>query len=539
MVGAPKHGPDDTHLEYANPDAPKGGTLRQAAIGTFDTVNPFTLKGKAPGGLNLVYDRLMARTWDEPFTLYPLIAEKVTVPDDRSAVTFHLNPNAVFHDASPITSQDVLFSFETLKEAGRPNMRRLYKLATPDIIDDRTIKFTFGEGYDRETVMIFAMMPILSKAYWSDKTFDQTTLTPPLGSGPYKIAEIDPGRKITYERVRDYWAKDLLINKGHHNFDRVVFDFYRDTSVAFESFKSGGLDLWREWDAGNWHSAYDFPDARNGAVKIETLTHGRADKVRGFIFNTRRAPFDDIRVRQAFNLLFDFDWVNQNLFHGAYKRTVSYYPNTDLSYAPKTPETSPTGRAAMRQADTLLKEAGWIVKDGKRISQDTNTPLKFEILVDDPSQEKIALALVRNLERMGINPRVRVLDTAAFRDRLNSYDYDMIIYKWNATLSPGSEQMLYWSCDAKDRDGQWNFAGICDSEIDSLAAQIPMAKSRAELIEFTSALDQKLLDGRYMIPLYYNPYDFVAYRPPLARPAQIPLYGMVIESWWMDSPKTP
>ncbi len=534
MVGTPKYTAESTHLDYANPDAPKGGTLRQSAIGTFDTLNPFTIKGKSAGGLNLVTDRLMARVWDEPFTMYPLIAERVDVPADRSSITFYLNPKAVFHDGAPITAQDVLFSYGILKEKGRPNMRRIYKLAVPELIDERTIKFSFSEGYDRETVMIFALMPILSKAYWTDKEFDTTTLTPPLGSGPYKISYIDPGRKITYERMPDYWAKDLLPNKGHHNFEKIIFDYYRDTGVALEAFKSGEIDLWREWDAGNWNSAYDFPDVHDGKVKKEELKHGRPDRVRGFIFNTRRAPFDDIRVRQALNLLFDFDWVNKNLFHGAYERIDSFYPNTDLAYKDKTASAPPSGREAMRQADALLKEAGWVVKDGKRTHEKTGKALTFEILVDDPSQEKIALALVNNLKRMGITPRVRALDSAAFRDRLNTYDFDMILYYWNATLSPGTEQMLYWSCESAETQGRWNFAGICDLDIDDLAMKIPTAKTRAALHSYTQALDKKLLEGQYMIPLYYNPRDYVAYRPPVTRPETVPLYGMVVETWWMD-----
>lgn len=534
MVGAPKYTAEDTHLDYANPDAPKGGTLRQASIGTFDTLNPFTIKGKAADGLNLVYDKLMARVWDEPFTMYPLIAERVDVPEDRSSITFHLNPKAVFHDGTPITADDVLFSYETLKEHGRPNQRRIYKLATPKILGERAIKFSFGEGYDRETAMIFTLMPVLSKAYWSEHEFNTTTLDPPLGSGPYKILSVDPGRKITYERVPDYWAKDLLVNKGHHNFDKIVFDYYRDSSVALEAFKSGELDLWREWDAGNWNNAYDFPDVHNGKVKKETLKHGRPDRVRGFIFNTRRAPFDDIRVRQALNLLFDFDWVNKNLFHGAYERIDSFYPNTDLAYKEDNAPAPLAGRAAMRKADELLKQAGWIVQDGKRINDQTGKELTFDILVDDPSQEKIALALVNNLKRMGITPRVRTLDTAAFRDRLNAYDFDMILYYWNATLSPGTEQMLYWSCESAKAEGRWNFAGICDPSIDALAEKIPTAKSREELHSYTQALDKKLLEGQFMIPLYYNPKDYVAYRPPVTRPDTVPLYGMVVETWWMS-----
>ncbi|HPF78158.1 MAG TPA: extracellular solute-binding protein, partial [Alphaproteobacteria bacterium] len=457
MVGKPKYTAQDDHLDYANPNAPKGGVLKQAAIGSFDTLNPYTIKGNAAQGLNMTTDQLMARVWDEPFTMYPLIAKSVEVPDDRSSVTFHLNPKAQFHDGSPITADDVLFSFETLKESGRPNQRRIYKLATPKKLDERTIKFSFGEGYDRETAMIFMLMPVLSKKYWEGKTFDATTLEPPLGSGPYKIAEADPGKRIVYERVPDYWAKDLLVNKGHNNFDKIIYEYFRDDTVAFESFKTGDLNLRREWDAGKWNKNYDFPALEEGKVIKEEIKHGRAEKIRGFIFNTRRPPFDNIEVRQALNIIFDFDWMNKNFFYGKYKRlgvpflrNGTYFPNTDLSYIPDTGNEKHTTdrRALLKIADDLLTKNGWVIKDGKRVNEKTGEPMSFEILLDDPANEKIALAYKRNLEKMGITPNVRVLDSAAYRGRMSDYDFDMTLYFWHSTLSPGTEQYLYWSCEA-------------------------------------------------------------------------------------------
>ncbi|PZQ45788.1 MAG: ABC transporter substrate-binding protein [Micavibrio aeruginosavorus] len=541
MTGTPKYGPQSAHVDYANPDAPKGGTLKQAAIGTFDTVNPYNIKGKAAQGMDLVTDRLMARVWDEPFTMYPMIAQSVEVPADRSAITFHLNPKARFHDGSPITADDVEFTFNTLKEAGRPNMRRIYKLvAKVEKPDVRTIKFTLGEGYDRETVMILSLMPVLSKAYWTDRKFDETTLTPFLSNGAYKIKEVDVGRRVVYERVKDYWAADLLPNKGQYNFDRVIYDYYRDDSVAFESFKSGDLNLRREWDAGLWATGYDFPAITNKKATHEALQHGRPDRVRGFILNTRREPFTDIRVRQAFNLLFDFDWVNQNLYHGLYKRINSYFPNTELAATDTPPpienKTPEQKRAHMKQADALLKEAGWIIKNGTRVNAKTGKPLTFEIMLDDPSNEKIALSLVGALKRMGITPRVRVLDSAAFLGRLNDYDFDMTLYYWMSTLSPGTEQYLYWSCEAAKSPSRWNYAGICDKNIDQLSQSIASAKTRPELVGKVQALDKALMAGSYMIPLYYNPQDYVAYWKPLAHPQTMPLYGTVLETWWMNAP---
>lgn len=547
MVGKPKYNAQSTHLDYANPDAPKGGILKQSAIGSFDNLNPYLIKGNAAQGLGLVTDQLMARVWDEPFTMYPLIAEKIDLPENRSSITFYLNPKAQFHDGSPITADDVLFSFETLRENGRPNQRRIYKLATAKKISDRAIKFEFGEGYDRETAMIFTLMPILSKKYWQDKEFNETTLTPPLGSGPYKVSEVDPGKRIVYERVKDYWAKDLLTNKGHHNFNKIIYDYYRDDTVALESFKKGDLSLRREWDVADWNSSYDFDVIENGTAIKEELKHGRAAKVRGFIFNTRRPPFDDREVRNALNIIFDFDWMNKNFFYNKYDRigvpflrNGTYFPNTDLSYVPDTTSKKYTmdRRSLLRTANQILNEAGWIIKEGKRINEKTEKPMNFEILLDDPANEKIALAYSRDLKKMGIKADIRVLDSSAYRDRMKDYDFDMTLYYWHSTLSPGTEQYLYWSCEAAEQPSRWNYAGVCDPEIDELAKAIPMAKTREELIQKAQELDKRLQGGIYMIPLYYNPYDYVAYWKPLKRPETTPLYGMVVETWWMDNPES-
>lgn len=543
MVGDPKYSATDTHLDYANPNAPKGGVLKQSATGGFDTLNPYNIKGKPAEGLALTTDRLLARVWDEPFTLYPLIAEKVHVPEDRSAITFHLNKAAQFHDGSPITSDDVLFTYETLKEKGRPNQRRLYQLATPKVIDTHTIKFTFGEGYDRETVLIFGLMPVLSKAYWADREFGATTLEAPLGNGPYKIKTVDAGKHIVYERVEDYWARDLLTNKGHHNFDTIIYDYYRDNTVALESFKKGDLNLRREWDAGTWNNSYDFPALKSGKAVKEEIKHGRAEKVRGFIFNIRRAPFDDIKVRQALNMMLDFDWVNKNFFYGKYERNGhpilgngTYFPNTALSYEPDLSNVKLTNnrRVIMRQADQILTDTGWVIKDGKRVNTKTNEPMRFEIILNNPTDEKIALAYTRQLKKMGIEVNIRTLDSAAYRSRLNDYDFDMMLHFWHSTLSPGTEQYLYWSCESAETPTRWNYAGVCNAQIDALAKSIPEAKTREELTKKAQELDRLLQEGVYMVPLYYNPYDYVAYRDGLKRPKNTPLYGIVTETWWME-----
>ncbi len=541
MTGTPKYSAESPNLSYVNPDAPKGGTLKQAAIGTFDTVNPYNIKGKAAQGMDLVTDRLMTRVWDEPFTMYPMIAQSVDVPADRSSITFHLNPRARFQDGSPITAADVDFTYKTLMEFGRPNMRRVYKIVTSvDMPDARTITFHLGPDHDRETVMILTLMPVLSKAYWTGKNFDQTTLTPFLSNGPYKIKSIEPGRRIVYERDKNYWAKDLMPNRGLYNFDEVIYDYYRDDSVAFESFKAGNLNFRREWNAALWQNGYDFPAITQGKVIKNALKHGRPDRVRGFIFNTRRAPFDDIRVRRAFNLLFDFDWMNENLFYGLYGHINSYFPNTELAATGTRPpvnnKTPAQKRENMKKADELLQSAGWVVKDGVRVNQKTGKPMDFEIMLNDPSDQKIALSFTHALKRMGIIPKVRMLDSAAFLGRLNQYDFDMTLYYWMSTLSPGTEQYLYWSCEAADQPSRWNYAGICDKKIDLLSKSIASATSRDDLVQKVRALDAALMAGTYMIPLYYNPQDFVAYWKPLAHPQTMPIYGTVIETWWMNTP---
>lgn len=565
MHGLVKYSSSTDHLDYANPEAPKGGTLKQAAIGTFDSLNPFAIKGTSAQGLSFYYDRLMARVWDEPFTMYPLIAQSIEAPEDRSSITFHINPAAKFHDGSPITADDVIFSFETLREQGRPNMRRIYKLAEKtEKLDDMTVKFSFGPGYDRETPMIFALMPVLSKKWWRGKSFDSATLDIPLSSGPYKIAEVQPGRRIVYERVPDYWAKDLFVNKGHYNFDRLVFDYYRDDLVALEAFKAGNIDLRREYDAGRWAANYDFPAIKNGDVVKESLPHGRPEKVRAMIFNTRRPPFDDLRVRQALNEVLDFEWINDNLYHGQYKRITSYYPNSELAatgmpspaeltllepwrkdippevfgpaWQPPQAGDQVQMRAHLRKADELLKQAGWIIKDGKRVAKNNETRVfTFEILLGAPEDEKIALSFVNNLRRLGIEAQVRVLDSAAFIRRLNNYDYDMTLYFWLSTLSPGTEQALYWGCEAAKEPARWNYAGVCNPAVDALSAAVANATDRDSLLAHIRALDRILTHGNYMIPLYYAGADFVARRDFVHHPPEIPLYGTVLETWWAET----
>ena len=566
MAGQPKMAHNFTHLDYADPAAPQGGTLHLSATGTFDTLNPFSLKGKSAQGLNLSYDRLMGRSWDEPFTLYPLIAERAVVPEDRSSITFYVNPKATFQDGSPITANDVIFSFTTLKEKGRPNMRQVYKLVSSVTkTGSNGVMFKLGAGYDRETVMILAMMPVLSKAYWTDKEFDKTTLTAPVTSGPYKIVTVDPGRRVVYQRDRTYWGNDLPINKGLYNFDKISYDYYRDETVAFESFKSGNVDIRTEQDPGRWTMAYDFPAIKNGQTRKETIKHGRVERTWGFIFNLRREPFNDLHLRKALSLMVDYAWINQNIFHGQYKPTTSFYPNSELAavgtpssaelallepfrkdlpaevfgqaWQPPASGTPAANRVAQREADTLLKNAGWIIRDGKRVNQKTGKPLAFEILLQTADDEKVALSFRRALAKLGITVTLRVLDTAAFRDRLNGFDYDMTLYFWQNTLSPGTEQMIYWGCEAAKQEGRFNFSGICTPASDSLAKGIPSVHTRDELISRTRALDRVLTWSHIMIPLFYSGKDMLGASNGFHHPSKTALYGNVMENWWFEAKK--
>jgi microcin C transport system substrate-binding protein len=557
MHGKPKYTAQESHLEYANPDAPKGGDIKIAAIGSYDTLNPYSIKGQPPENMNLVYDRLMRRIWDEPFTMYPLIAKSIDVSDDRSEVTFHINPKARFHDNSPITANDVLYSFETLKSYGRPNMRRIYKLVDKvEVKSPHEIYFHFGEGYDRETVMILAMMPVISKQWWSAHDFDSTITKVPLLNGPYKIKKSDIGNKITYERVKDYWAADLFVNKGHYNFDTITYEYYRDDTVALESFNKGDLDLRREWNINKWSSGYS--NLPGNYVRKET-PHSRPERAHGFIFNLRRPVFQDINVRKALSLAFNDEWVSKNIFHDRFKRIQSFYPNSALDGSGKItedtqslmnewksdipliafaetlkPNPNDKYRQKLRRAAALLDQAGWVIENGLRVNKDTKTPLTFEIIQSTPQEEKIALSYKQNLSRLGIVPTIRTLDTTTFQKRKTSYDYDMIMTYWQNSLSPGTEQMLYWSCAAAKQEAQFNFSGICNSALDHFSSSIANAKTYDELTSYAHIIDRILLSEHIMIPLFYKGNDYISFNQTIGSPDTIPTYGIVLETWWKN-----
>jgi microcin C transport system substrate-binding protein len=561
-----KYAPDFAHLDYANPDAPKGGTLRQAAVGTFDSLNPFIVSGnKASGVLDYVHARMLTRVWDEPFSLYGYVAEAVEMPDDRKSVSFWLNPKATFHDGSPITVDDVIFTMETLREKGIPSARTAYgNIASVDRIEDRGVRFNFVEDATREAPMLMGLMAVLSKAWFSQNPLDQASLTTPLGSGPYKIASVDPGRGITYQRVADWWAADLPAMRGLYNFDTLQFDYFRDTSVALEAFKAGDENFRREDSAETWVSgAYDSPAVADGRITMISLPQFRATGMTGFAMNMRRPMFADERVRRAMILAFDFEWINKTLLAGQYKRIDSYFANSNLAArgtpegaelallepfreqlppelftaAPSLPSTDRSGRNRenLRAAQALLAEAGWVVSDGA-LKDPSGAPFVFEILLGSEKYQRIALAYVDQLKRLGAQASVRQVDSAQYVARLDGFDFDVVVDTRGVTMSPGTEQALYWSSISADTNGSRNYVGLKSAAVDSLVESVANAETAEELQAAVHALDRVLLWGSHYVPFYYADRDLFAYWGDMRRVEDVdPLYGTVIESWWQGA----
>jgi microcin C transport system substrate-binding protein len=566
MFGDLKYGPGFTHFEYVNPRAPKGGDVRLAAIGTFDNLNPFVLKGVSAAGLAAIVDTLTVNSADEPFAEYGLIAETIETPADRSWVAYTLRPQARFHDGSPVTVDDVVWTFETLKTKGHPFYRAYYNHVTrAEKAGDRKVRFSFGKGDNRELPLIVGQMPVLPKAYWAKRDFDKTTLEPPLGSGPYKIEAVEPGRSITYRRVKNYWAADLPVNVGRFNFDTVRYDYYRDTTVALEAFKAGQYDFRQENSAKNWATLYTGPAVGQGLVRKDEIKNQVPTGMQAYVFNQRRPLFGDRRVRQALGYLFDFEWVNKHLFYGAYTRTTSYFSNSELAsrglpspdeltvlepfrgkvpdevftreYVPPATDGSGNIRDNARQALQLLKEAGWQVK-GQRLVNARGEPFEFEILGFQPDWEKIHLAFVKNLERVGIVARVRTVDAAQYQHRVEGFDFDMIVDVWGQSLSPGNEQRDFWHSSTAAVPGSRNTAGIKDPVVDRLVEAVIAAPDRPGLVARTRALDRVLLWGHHVIPHWHLQVFRVAYWDKFSRPAVSPKYALgFIDTWWVDPKK--
>jgi microcin C transport system substrate-binding protein len=566
MHGDLKYGPGFTHFEYADPTAPQGGEVRLAAIGSFDSFNPYIVKGQSAAGLGFLFESLVTSSADEAFSEYGLIAETIEMPEDRSWVIFNLRPQARFHDGTPITADDVIFSFDTLKTKGRPLFRFYYaNVEKVEKLAERRVKFTFSQGENRELALIIGQLPILAKHYWEPRDFEATTLEPPVGSGPYRIQRFETGRFVVYQRDEGYWGKDLPVNRGFYNFDQIRYDYYRDTTVALEAFKAGAYHIRPENSAKEWATAYDFPAVRNGLVKAERFPHQMPSGMQGFAYNLRRPLFQDARVRQALAYAFDFEWSNRNLFYDQYTRTRSYFDNSELAsrglpseaelavleplraqlppevftetYAPPVSEGSEVLRANLRQALELLQAAGWVFQERRLVNNQTGQPFQFEILLNQPIWERITLPFVRNLERLGIKASVRTVDSAQYENRLNEYDFDMIVDVWGQSLSPGNEQREFWGSQAAVLPGSRNTVGIKNAAIDRLIEGVIAAPDRQALLTQVHALDRVLLWNHFVIPHWHIPYERLAYWDRFGRPAVMPLQGVQINSWWVDPAK--
>jgi ABC-type oligopeptide transport system substrate-binding subunit len=556
MHGEPAHGPDFRHFRYVAPDAPKGGRLVLSRAGSFDSLNPFIIRGNPADGRNLVFETLMTRGLDEPFTLYGLLAESIEVPEDRSWAIFRLRRGARFHDGRPVTVDDVIFSLETLRDHGRPNHQTYYSQVTGiERIGERGVKFSFGGARDRELPLILGLLPVLPRHWFRDRPFDHVSLEAIPGSGPYRVERVDPGRSITYRRDPAYWGRDLPVTRGRFNFDQVRYEYFRDDDMALEAFKAGAIDFRDEPSPRKWATAYDGRALREGRIVMRVLPNGRPAGLNGLVFNTRRPVFADVRVRRALADAFDFDWMNAKLFHGAYTRTRGVFDNSELA-APDRPgademrlaaELGATGhpalagslppsegaggRAALRRTKAAFDALGYRVAQGV-LHDPKGRPVRFEILLDDPANMRVAQQYARDLARLGVVATPRLVDSAQYQERLTTYDFDMIVYFWGQSLSPGNEQSFYWGSEAADRPGTRNYMGVRDPLIDRLIGRITGARTRAELVTATRLLDRVLRAGAYVVPLYHLRGDRVAYWNRIAMPSVTPLTGYSPETWW-------
>lgn len=572
MHGSPLYGEDFRGFSYIDPNAEQGGELTLGVAGTFDSLNPFIVQGNAPTvALETAYspvqlhtiEGLMTRGHDDPFALYGLLAETIEISEDRSWVEFRLNPAAEFSDGSPVTLDDVIFSFEILRDKGRPNTRRYYKLVD-DVLTpgDNRIRFVFSEDANTEMPLIMGLMSVFPKRYWQMRDFEKSSLEPPIGSGPYVITNVDPGRQITFQKNENYWGRNLPVNRGLNNFDLVKYEYYRDDAALFEAFKASQISLRVEQSAKNWATSYDFPATLSGQVVTQEIPHGRTADMYAMAFNTRRNIFSDVAVRDAFILLFDFEWMNQNFFYGEYKRLQSYFDNSELGTAGRPADGAerdlldqagayvrrdiletgwrpPLGgspeimRNNKRLALKLFSQAGWQVEDGKLVNETSGEPMSFEIMIADSGDEKVALNYAATLETLGIEVRVSLVEPIQYQIRRETYDFDMTPLLLRGTLSPGNEQAFRFGSKEAEIEGTYNLAGVKDTSVDRLIDAVTNAQTRQELVTATRALDRTLLSGSYMIPLYYTPVDRVAYWSELQIPPRQSRTGLKVNTWWV------
>ena len=563
MHGEVKYPADFKHFEYVNPLAPKGGTVRRSVVSnSYDSFHPFVLKGVPAAGVShYLYDTLTIQSEDEAFSQYGLIAEKIEMPADRSWVIFHINPKARFQDDHPITPEDVIFTFNSLIEHGAPFYKAYYgDVSKVSKVAEHQVRFDFKNSENRELPLILGQLPVLPKHYWESRDFSKSTLDIPLGSGPYKIKSFNTGRSITYERIPTYWAKDLPVNKGQYNFDEIIFEYYGDQTIALEAFKAGEYDFIVENTAKNWATAYTGDKFDNGTIIKEEVEHEQPVGMQSFIFNTRRDIFKDPKVREALSYAFDFEWTNKQLFFGQYKRTNSYFENSELASSGlpsedelailntfkdqipasvfttvnKAPTTDGSGkvRKNLRTALKLLKEAGWSIKNKQLVNDKTSQPFEFEILLYQKSFERIIHPFTKNLAKLGINAKIRLVDTNQYIGRVRKYDYDMFIMTLSQSNSPGNEQRDYWYSTNTNTPGTRNYIGVSDPVVDELVDMIIAAPDRESLVTRTKVLDRILLSKHLVIPQWHLPKQRIAYWKRLSHPDVFPKSGVNFDTWW-------
>ncbi|MBL1417439.1 MAG: ABC transporter substrate-binding protein [Moritella sp.] len=560
MHGEPAYGNSFTHFDYVNLNAPRTGSLRRSAMGSFDNFNAYIVKGVTADGTGYLFDTLMQQSGDEAFTLYSLVAEFIEVPDDRSWVRFHLNPNARFSDGSELTASDVEFTFNVLIEKGVPQLRAQYKEVTRVEVESKSvIKFSFKDNKNKELALILAQLPVFSEKDWQGKDFAKANLNIPLGSGPYTIKSFDAGRSIDYQRNDDYWAKDLPVNRGRYNFKHIIFDYYKDGSIAFEAFKAGDVDFRAENISKQWATGYQGKQFTSGKIIKEEIQHQNPQGMQAFWFNLRRDKFKDANVRKALGLMFDFEWTNKTLFYGAYKRSDSFFSNSELAatgipqgdelallapfQAQLPPElftqvytldkTKGDGRVRkqQRQAIKLFKQAGWTLKSGKMLDAN-GKQFSVEFLVYSPSFERVIQPFRKNLQRIGVASEIRIVDVSQYVNRLNNFDFDIYTLIQAQSLSPGNEQLSMWGSEFANMPGTRNRIGLQDPVVDALVAKVINATDRDSLITATKALDRVLLWKNLVIPQWHISSYRVAYWQQIHRPAKLPKYGLAIDSWW-------
>ncbi len=563
LFGEPKYKAGFKHFDYVNPDAPKGGQVKLAYPLTFDSVNPFILKGLAAPDINQIYDTLMVASLDEPQSYYGLIADDVQLSEDGGSVVFRINKNATWHNGKPITPEDVVFTLDILKEKGHPAYQLRYKeVEKAEKLDDRRVRFHFTTTENRELPFIVASLPVLPKSYWKNKEFDKTSLEIPLSSGPYRVKSIDPGRFIVYERVENYWAQNLPTRVGHFNFDAIRYDVYRDSTVALEAFKAHEYDMREEYIARNWALAYNFDAVKDGRVIIDETPNKIPRGMQAFIFNLRQERFKDRRVREAIAQTFDFEWMNRTLFYGAYERNTSFFQNTDFAATgePSDEETAllipyrdelppdifgdvvlpPVSdgsgfiRNRLIKADKLLKAAGWIIRDGRRVNEKTGEVMNIQILARQSTMERLVAAMRRNMKTLGIDLTFRPVDDSQYQKRLQNYDYDMTVVWWNlGVMFPGNEQRGFWHSSQVDVPGAQNLSGYSSKAADMLLDKIANAKDYDELLVAARALDRILLHEHIVIPHFSISHFRMAYWDIFGIPDERPAYGRAFETWWM------